>query len=195
VLRNAGLALQDQACAALGQIAHNAVNGPEILQADLAALQRSAARASPLLGDRRQHSGKLHRSRCYRLNEGLSISTFRSYHSLTQLFPWGNSCFERRISRVTSFPTGRGKAEIAPAIYFERSFVAAGGLISYGPDFVEQYRQTAGYVDRILRGEKPADLPVQAPPRYVTVLNLKAAKVLGLEVPATVLVRADEVIE
>jgi putative tryptophan/tyrosine transport system substrate-binding protein len=82
-----------------------------------------------------------------------------------------------------------------PAIYFERSFVAAGGLISYGPDFVEQYRQAAGYVDRILRGEKPADLPVQAPTRYATVLNLKTAKALGLDVPAQVLVRADEVIE
>ena len=82
-----------------------------------------------------------------------------------------------------------------PAVYNERSFVAAGGLISYGPDFVDQYRRAAGYVDRILRGEKPADLPVQAPTKYETVLNLQTAKALGLDVPPTVLVRADEVIE
>jgi ABC-type uncharacterized transport system substrate-binding protein len=82
-----------------------------------------------------------------------------------------------------------------PAVYFERSFVAAGGLICYGPDPIDQYRRAAGYVDRILKGEKPADLPVQAPTKYETVLNLKAAKSLGLDVPATVLARADEVIE
>ena len=82
-----------------------------------------------------------------------------------------------------------------PAVYSERSFVAAGGVISYGADYIDQYRKAAGYVDRILKGEKPADLPVQAPTKYETVLNLKTAKALGLDVPAIVLTRADEVIE
>jgi len=82
-----------------------------------------------------------------------------------------------------------------PTVYYERNFVAAGGLISYGPSYIDLYRRAAGYVDRILRGEKPADLPVQAPVKYETVINLRTAKVLGLDIPATVLVRADEVIE
>jgi putative ABC transport system substrate-binding protein len=82
-----------------------------------------------------------------------------------------------------------------PAVYNTRIFVSGGGLICYGPDFVDQFRRAAGYVDRILRGEKPADLPVQAPTKYELVINLKTAKALGLDMPASVLARADEVIE
>jgi len=82
-----------------------------------------------------------------------------------------------------------------PAVYSHRLFPDSGGLISYGPDQVDQYRRAAGYVDRILKGEKPADMPVQAPTKYELIINLKAAKALALNVPASLLARADEVIE
>ena len=82
-----------------------------------------------------------------------------------------------------------------PAVYSARFFVTAGGLLSYGPDLVDQYRRAAGYVDRILKGEKPADLPVQAPDKFELILNLKTAKALGVEVSAQLQQRTDEVIE
>jgi putative ABC transport system substrate-binding protein len=82
-----------------------------------------------------------------------------------------------------------------PTVYASRFLVTAGGLISYGPDILDQYRRSAGYIDRVLQGEKPADLPVQAPNKFELVINLKAAKALGITLPATLLARAEEIIE
>jgi putative ABC transport system substrate-binding protein len=82
-----------------------------------------------------------------------------------------------------------------PAVYYLRRFVSRGGLISYGPDIIDQYRRAAGYVDRVLKGEKPAELPVQVPTKYDLAINLKTAKALGITVPPALLARADEVVE
>src|SRR5262249_34941413 len=82
-----------------------------------------------------------------------------------------------------------------PAVYYDRNFTTAGGLVSYGPDLINQYRRAAEYVARIFKGEKPGDLPVQAPTKYEVVINLRTAKALGITVPPTLLSRADEVIE
>jgi putative ABC transport system substrate-binding protein len=105
---------------------------------------------------------------------------------------------------VTSTASAQAHAELIvklaalhklPAVYFQRSFVTSGGLVSYGSDLVDSFGRAAEYVDRILKGEKPADLPVQAPARYELVINLKTAKALGITVPQSVVGRADEVIE
>jgi putative tryptophan/tyrosine transport system substrate-binding protein len=115
--------------------------------------------------------------------------------------------FTRESSRgliVTASPSAFRRRELIialaakhqlPAVYPTRLWVANGGLISYGPDEIDQYRRAAGYVDRILKGEKPANLPVQHPTKLDLVINLKTAKALGLDLPASVLARADEVIE
>ena len=92
-------------------------------------------------------------------------------------------------------PTFKYSSYKLPAIYYPRNFVADGGLMSYGPDPVDDFRRAAGYVDRILKGEKPAELPVQAPTTYMLVINLKTAKALGLTVPDRLLALANEVIE
>ena len=93
--------------------------------------------------------------------------------------------------RIITLATGHR----LPAVYSNRVWAAGGGLISYGSDVLEQYRRAADYVDRIFRGEKPTDLPVQAPTKYDLIINLKTAKALGIAVPQTLLARADEVIE
>jgi len=118
-----------------------------------------------------------------------AVETFARSPSGGLIVAGGGAAIRHRDLIITL--AARGKL---PAIYWERFFVVAGGLISYGPHTTDQYRRAAGYVDRILKGEKPADLPVQAPTKYETVINLKTAKELGLAIPPTLLARADELI-
>jgi ABC-type uncharacterized transport system substrate-binding protein len=108
----------------------------------------------------------------------------RAYGFAMQAFP-----------SAEEFLAAAAESSVKPAVYPYRYFAAGGGLICYGPDLIDQHRRAASYVDRILKGEKPADLPVQAPTEYKLVINLKTAKALGLDVPPTLLARADEVIE
>jgi ABC-type uncharacterized transport system substrate-binding protein len=107
-------------------------------------------------------------------------------------FPMDNAEMQTRIA---TFLEELQRRHRLPAVYPFRFFVTEGGLISYGPDSIHPFRQAAGYVDRILKGEKPADLPVQAPTKYELVINLKTAKALGLDVPSSLLARVDEAIE
>jgi putative ABC transport system substrate-binding protein len=119
-----------------------------------------------------------------------AIASFARAPNGGLVLPPDSTTIVRRDQIITLAATHR-----LPAVYPARFWVAAGGLMSYGIDFVEMYRQAASYVDRILRGARPADLPVQAPTKYETTVNLKTAKDLGLPMPASLLVRSDEVIE
>ena len=122
--------------------------------------------------------------------EEIALSITEAAQSCALIVTTGGTTLSRRDVIVAAAARHR-----LPAVYPHRSFTSAGGLISYGPDLLEPFRSAAVYVDRVLRGEKPADLPVQATTRYETVVNLRTAKALGLDVPPTLLATADEVIE